>query len=47
METSNRHKGESRKQIKANLEPPLISTPEGRVSAARRNPKSMRRSTGL
>ena len=31
---------------KADLKPPLCSFPEGRVSAVRRNPKGMRRSTG-
>jgi hypothetical protein len=33
-------------QIKADLQPPLSSTPEGRVSIVRWNPKGLRRNTG-
>jgi len=36
-------KGESRKQAKADLKPPVCSSPEGRVSIVRWNPKGMRR----
>jgi hypothetical protein len=31
---------------KADLEPPLVVSPEGRVSIVRWNPKGLRRSTG-
>ena len=37
---------ESWKQTKADLEPSFRSTPEGRVSIVRWNPKGMRRSPG-
>ena len=46
MEKPKGHESESWKQIKADLKPPFSSTPEGRVSIVRWNPKGMRRSTG-
>src|SRR5215471_3254709 len=44
---SQRHESESRIQAKADLKPPACSSPEGRVSIVRWNPKGMGRSTGL
>ena len=46
MENLNGHEGESRIQTKADLEPPISSTPEGRVSIVRWNLKGLRRSIG-
>ena len=46
MEMSNWARRRKPETDKAELKPSSRSTPEGRVSAARRNPKGMRRSTG-
>lgn len=46
MEKPKRARRRKLETAKADLKPPLRSTPEGRVSIARWNPKGMRRSTG-
>ena len=46
MEKPKRARRRKPETAKADLKPPLCSTPEGRVSTARWNPKGMRRSTG-
>jgi len=46
MEMSNWARRRKPETDKADLKPSSRSTPEGRVSAVRRNPKGMRRSTG-
>jgi hypothetical protein len=46
METSNWARRRKPETDKADLKPSSRSSPEGRVSAGRRNPKGMRRSTG-
>ena len=42
----NGHKGESRKQAKADLKPRDCSALEGRASVVRQSPKGMRRTAG-
>src|SRR6266853_649914 len=46
MERSKRARRRKLDTAKADLKPPHVCTPEGRVSIARWNPKGLRRSTG-